>query len=157
MSHETYSIRKGGFDCETWLRFVARWVLIGYLTKVTTGAAVTAAMTTTVYHINHRTSCKKSCNNSSNKTAPPPPTTAAALVTELAATAASDNNISTCNSSQSKINFCLFQENNLHNTIFVDQVYYTCEDRENILALLKKHLFDNIVKIGSKFYKQVRG
>ncbi|KAK3745331.1 hypothetical protein QZH41_006721 [Actinostola sp. cb2023] len=49
------------------------------------------------------------------------------------------------------------KEKGLKNVVFVDQVCYIREERDHILAILKKHLFGNIVKIGNNYYKQVQG
>ncbi|KAK3745334.1 hypothetical protein QZH41_018897, partial [Actinostola sp. cb2023] len=51
----------------------------------------------------------------------------------------------------------MIKDKGLKNVVFVDQVCYIREERDHILAILKKHLFENIVKIGNNYYKQVQG
>lgn len=43
------------------------------------------------------------------------------------------------------------------NTVFVDTVLQTCEQRDKIIALLEEHVRNNMIKIGKKFYKQKAG
>ncbi|KAG2017771.1 hypothetical protein CC2G_007253 [Coprinopsis cinerea AmutBmut pab1-1] len=45
----------------------------------------------------------------------------------------------------------------LRNIIFVDQVRYPEETKDNILELLEEHITDNTVKIGKHYYKQKVG
>lgn len=45
----------------------------------------------------------------------------------------------------------------LSQAVLVDQVCYTYENVDDILALLDEHIFRNIVKIGKGFYQQVTG
>lgn len=45
----------------------------------------------------------------------------------------------------------------LKNVIFSDQVKYTHVDREDLIILLKEHITQNYVKIGSNLYKQKNG
>ncbi|CAK5268459.1 unnamed protein product [Mycena citricolor] len=45
----------------------------------------------------------------------------------------------------------------LHNTIFVDQVRYSQTQRQEILHLLEEHIEENMVKIGSDYYRQTVG
>ncbi|KAF5327773.1 hypothetical protein D9619_004557 [Psilocybe cf. subviscida] len=47
--------------------------------------------------------------------------------------------------------------NILRNTIFVDQVVYPLSKKEEILALLEEHITENIVKIGTDYFRQVVG
>ncbi|KXJ14758.1 Telomerase reverse transcriptase [Exaiptasia diaphana] len=49
------------------------------------------------------------------------------------------------------------KEKGFRNMILIDQVYYPRLDLQQVLATLKKHLFGNIVMIGSNFYRQNRG
>ena len=43
------------------------------------------------------------------------------------------------------------------NTVFVDSVVHSLQDKENLLYLLEEHVERNIVKIGKKFYRQKQG
>ncbi|KAI9814836.1 MAG: hypothetical protein M1827_003102 [Pycnora praestabilis] len=43
------------------------------------------------------------------------------------------------------------------NTVFVDAVVQTMQDKETLLDLLEEHVQRNIVKIGKKFYRQKEG
>ncbi|XP_065897074.1 telomerase reverse transcriptase-like isoform X2 [Dysidea avara] len=45
----------------------------------------------------------------------------------------------------------------LRNAIISDQVVYPFEEKEAILATLKKHILQNIVKFGGNYYRQVQG
>lgn len=45
----------------------------------------------------------------------------------------------------------------MKNVIFSDQVKYTHVDREDLIILLKEHITQNYVKIGSNLYKQKNG
>lgn len=45
----------------------------------------------------------------------------------------------------------------LRRAVFVDQVRPTTDSREGILALLREHIKDNIVKIGKNYYRQMIG
>ncbi|KAJ3387292.1 hypothetical protein HDU80_000192 [Chytriomyces hyalinus] len=45
----------------------------------------------------------------------------------------------------------------LRNVILTDGVLHSFEERDCLLALLEEHICNNLVKMGMKFYKQVRG
>ncbi|KAG5342247.1 hypothetical protein C0989_004091 [Termitomyces sp. Mn162] len=45
----------------------------------------------------------------------------------------------------------------LRNTIFSDQIVYPYAQKREILALLEEHITENIVKIGSNYYRQTIG
>lgn len=47
--------------------------------------------------------------------------------------------------------------NGKRNTVFVDTVLHTCQQRDKIAALLEEHIGNNMVKIGKKFFKQKAG
>ncbi|KAJ3038345.1 hypothetical protein HDV00_000766 [Rhizophlyctis rosea] len=43
------------------------------------------------------------------------------------------------------------------NTVFVDHVTYTFEERDAIMELLTNHICNNLVKMGKKYYRQIVG
>lgn len=47
--------------------------------------------------------------------------------------------------------------NGKRNTVFVDTVLQTCQQRDKIIALLEEHVEHNMVKVGKKFFKQKAG
>ena len=36
-------------------------------------------------------------------------------------------------------------------------MWYLTEDKDKLIDLLKEHIFNNIVRIGNKYYQQIRG
>ncbi|KAM3582015.1 hypothetical protein VKS41_005451 [Umbelopsis sp. WA50703] len=53
--------------------------------------------------------------------------------------------------------YALKMADTLPNTIFVDNVLYSFEDRDDLLELIRKHIKCNVVKIGKGFYRQTLG
>ena len=51
----------------------------------------------------------------------------------------------------------MIEAQNLKEVVAVDQVWYANEDRSKLLEMLKDHIFNNIVKIGSQHYRQTSG
>ena len=49
------------------------------------------------------------------------------------------------------------ERRNIQNAIFVDQVLHMQENAEDVLKKLYKHLFYSIIKIGKRYYRQVKG
>lgn len=47
--------------------------------------------------------------------------------------------------------------NGKRNTVFVDTVLHTCQQRDKIAALLEEHVGNNMVKIGKRFFRQKAG
>ncbi|KAJ3132130.1 hypothetical protein HDU90_007563 [Geranomyces variabilis] len=45
----------------------------------------------------------------------------------------------------------------LRNTILVDGVVYTFEERESLLALMEEHICNNLIKMGKKLFRQIVG
>ena len=41
--------------------------------------------------------------------------------------------------------------------VAVDLVWYLNEDNDKLVDLLREHIFNNIVRIGNKYYQQIRG
>ena len=51
----------------------------------------------------------------------------------------------------------LVEVKGLKQVIAVDFVWYQTEDRDKLMELLREHIFNNIVRIGNKYYRQIRG
>ncbi|XP_060079713.1 telomerase reverse transcriptase-like [Ylistrum balloti] len=49
------------------------------------------------------------------------------------------------------------ERENLKNNIFVDQVVSQSENSQHLLKQLKSHLFNNLIKVGKKYYRQASG
>ncbi|XP_068702144.1 telomerase reverse transcriptase-like [Montipora foliosa] len=45
----------------------------------------------------------------------------------------------------------------LKHVIAVDLVWYLIEEKEKLVELLREHIFNNVVRIGNKYYQQIRG
>ncbi|KTW30640.1 hypothetical protein T552_00356 [Pneumocystis carinii B80] len=68
--------------------------------------------------------------------------------------------ISRAGSSDDLCHFKKFADDISHiyrHSIIVDQVVHSFKDKDDIIKLLRKHVKGNLIKIGKKFYKQVKG